>query len=129
MDQKAYQSQLKDGAFTPVRRAKFDKQRDAINARQERGEQNYLRQLEANSRQEVQNAGMMAKDVEALSAFSKTLTESLVERQKEKNNEEAHDLSKRQTDAAQRAPKKKGPTWTWKGARTWSTSTPQSRQR
>jgi muramidase (phage lysozyme) len=88
MDQKAYQSQLKDGAFTPVRRAKFDKQRDAINARQERGEQNYLRQLEANSRQEVQNAGMMAKDVEALSAFSKTLTESLVERQKEKNNEE-----------------------------------------
>ena len=86
--QQAYKSGLtKDGAFTPVKRAQFDKQRQANNLREERSEANYLEQLRKNGLTNEKNAGQFGESLKELSAFSETLTKQLVEREKVKNDE------------------------------------------
>ena len=89
MEQRAYQSGLvQQAGFQPKKRAKFDKQRDTLNAQAQRNQQQQAQSIRDNNAVRVANSKRAGKDLESLSAFSKTLTEKLVEDQKVKNEEE-----------------------------------------
>ena len=89
MEQRAYQSGLVQKAgFQPKKRAKFDKQRAERDAQAQRNQATQAQSIRDNNAVRVANSKRAGKDLESLSAFSKTLTEKLVEDQKVKNEEE-----------------------------------------
>ena len=89
MEQREYQSGLvQQAGFQPKKRAKFDKQRAERNAQAQRNQATQAQSIRDNNAVNGANVRRNGKDLEALSAFSKTLTEKLVEDQKVKNEEE-----------------------------------------
>ena len=61
---------------------------DREQARQRRADEQYLAQVRRNNKQRVENAKLEGQDLIALSKFSKTLVDSLVDNQKQLNAEE-----------------------------------------
>jgi len=89
MEQRAYQSGLvQQAGFQPKKRAKFNKQREELDAQVRRGDAQRAASIRDNNAVNVANVRQNGKDLEALSAFSSTLTEHLVENKKKKNEEE-----------------------------------------
>ena len=89
MEQRAYQSGLvQQAGFQPRKRAKLDKQRAAANAQAQRNQAQQAQTIRDNNAVNEANVRQNGKDLEALSAFSSTLTEHLVENKKKKNEEE-----------------------------------------
>lgn len=89
MEQRAYQSGLvQQAGFQPKKRAKFDKQRDAANAQAQRNQAQQAQSIRDNNAVNEANVRQNGKDLDALAAFSSTLTEKLVEDKKKKNEEE-----------------------------------------
>ncbi len=89
MEQRAYQSGLvQQAGFQPKKRAKFDKQRAERNAQAQRNQATQAQSIRDNNAVNQANVRQSNKDLEALSAFSSTLTEQLVENKKKQNEEE-----------------------------------------
>ncbi len=89
MEQRAYQSGLvQQAGFQPKKRAKFDKQRAAFDAQAQRNQATQAQTIRDNNAVNQANVRQSNKDLEALSAFSSTLTEKLVEDKQKKNEEE-----------------------------------------
>ena len=88
MEQRAYQSGLvQQAGFQPKKRAKFDKQRADRDAQAARNQATRAQSIRDNNAVNEANVRRNGKDLEALSAFSSTLTEKLVEDKKKKNEE------------------------------------------
>ncbi len=85
----AYQSGLtRQAGFRPAKRAKFDKQRATLDAQAQRNDAQRGREIQDENRVNELNVKQVGKDVEALAGFSKTLTEHLVKKRDEQNEEE-----------------------------------------
>ena len=85
----AYQSGLtRQAGFRPAKRAKFDKQRATLDAQAQRNDAQRAREIQDENRVNELNVKQVGRDVEALAGFSKTLTEHLVKKRDEQNEEE-----------------------------------------
>ncbi len=85
----AYQSGLtRQAGFRPAKRAKFDKQRATLDAQAQRNDAQRGREIQDENRVNELNVKQVGTDVEALAGFSKTLTEHLVKKRDEQNEEE-----------------------------------------
>ena len=84
----AYQSGLtRQAGFRPAKRAKFDKQRATLDAQGQRNDAQRSNEIKQENSVNEFNVKQAGKDVEALAGFSKTLTEHLVKRRDEQNEE------------------------------------------
>lgn len=89
MEQRAYQSGLvQQAGFQPKKRAKFNKQREELDAQVRSGDTQRAASIRDNNAVNVANVRQNGKDLESLAAFSSSLTEQLVENKKKKNDEE-----------------------------------------
>lgn len=89
MEQRAYQSGLvQQAGFQKKKRAQFNNGRDEAKAQYNRTAQRDANTIRQNTEVNIKNANQNGKDLEALSAFSSTLTEHLVENKKKDNDEE-----------------------------------------
>ena len=85
----AYQSGLtRQADFRPAKRAKFDKQRAALDAQAQRNDAQRANEIKQENSVNEFNVKQAGKDVEALAGFSKTLTEHLVKRRDAQNEED-----------------------------------------
>ena len=85
----AYQSGLtRQAGFRPAKRAKFDKQRATLDAQAQRNDALRSREIQEENRVNELNVKQVGKDVEALAGFSKTLTDHLVKKRDEQNEED-----------------------------------------
>jgi|TARA_Y100000289_G_scaffold9699_1_gene8834 hypothetical protein len=88
MEQDNFQIYGNGVQYQPVRQPDLIPAIDRELARQRRGDEQYLAQVRRNNEQRVANAKLRDQDIAALTQFSKTLVDSLVENQKQQNEDD-----------------------------------------